>query len=385
MAASPLVGVAVGAASSVAGIASKNKQAKAQQQQLDAQATNIRDQQILSEYQIKEQRRQVDAMAERERLLGLQQQTLGLAANEMQAQQQRIAQTQAQVAQDQAVFMNNQRAVAKQAAANMQAAETMKQLQQLTQRSSAEGTKTEQEANAIQAQRMLLQGAGSADTQAGQALLERIMNAVASGSINNTSVFNSEMDDAQAQLAYEQAMSELEFKLGTVGASQQGYNLSAAEQLNEIQRVGNTNNINTQTGRNQNALDYATASKRAQLNLASASNKTQSKAALSGVEAQRSSIQGASFADYLGAAGNLGMSLYQSGLFRGGASTPAASPQAYSIMSNTRLPAYQGGFNDGILSGQLRLGTSGFGVEPPYPPSWNMPGANDMMGFRGIG
>lgn len=378
MAAAPLVGVAVGAAQSISGMASASKQRAEQQRQLDIQAQSVKDQKVLSEYQINEQLRQVDAMGERERMLGLQAQSIGLIQNEMQAAQQGIAQTQAQIANDQQSFMNNQRAVAREAAAQLQAAEVMSQLQQVSQRSIQEGAKTEQEANAIAAQRMLLQGAGSTDTQSGQAFLERVMNAVASGAINSTSLFNSEMDDAQRQLAYEQLMAQLEQGMGQSGVDLQTQLLGDAARMNEVQRQGNAQNINTQTARNNSALDYETASQRGQLNLARAGNSTNAQAQLSSISSARSAIPGPGFADMLGAVGNLGMSLYQSGIFSRQPSAAAVSPMASpsGILSGVSLPAF-----NNQADGLFRQGLPTNHVLPSAQPVYSLPGANDLMKY----
>lgn len=383
MAAAPLVSVAVGAASSVAGIAQKSQQAKAQQAQLDVQATSIEDQRKLNQYQIAEQRRQTEAMAQRERMLNTQAQSLGLIQNEMQASQQAIAQTQAQIANDQQAFMNQQKATARQAQANMQAMEAMQQLQQVAQKGILSQNKTEQEANAIAAQRGLLQGGGASDTQSGQAFLERVMNAVASGVINDTTTFNGEMDDAQKQLAYEQALAQLEQQLGGVGVQSQADAINRAQQLNEIQRAGNATNIGTQTARNNNAVNYEQASKNAMFAIGSAAQDSQASAQLKSVQAQRSAISGPSFADYLGAAGNLGMGLYQSGIFGGGGGASAPS-SGYNIMSGVKLTPYAGGYNNGLLSGSLSIG--GNSPNTQVGNTYLMHGgANDLLSLRGIG
>jgi hypothetical protein len=374
MAAAPIIGVAVGAASSAASIAQQNRQAQAQRQALAVQAQSVEDQRKLNQLQIAEQRRQAEAMAERERLLSVQAKTMGLISNEMQAAQQSIAQTQAQIAADQQEYMNNQRAIAREAQASLAAMETLKQLQGVVAQSRGEQSKTEQEANAIAAQRLLLQGIGAANTESGKALIDRMINTIADRVTNTTNVFNSGMSDAEKQLAYEKAVAELERQLGSVSNSAQRDALQRAALLNEIQRRGIAQNIDTQSARNLNAIDYDLASKKAMYAIGSAAQDVQASSQQQAIKAQMGAIRGASFADYLGAIGNLGLGLYQSGIFQRQPQQQQQSP--YSVMSNIRLTPYTGTFDaDGLLSGKLSIGgTAGLGV-----------GANDLMSLRNIG
>jgi hypothetical protein len=374
MAAAPIIGVAVGAASSAASIAQQNRQAQAQRQALAVQAQSVEDQRKLNQLQIAEQRRQAEAMAERERLLSVQAKTMGLISNEMQAAQQSIAQTQAQIAADQQEYMNNQRAIAREAQASLAAMETLKQLQGVVAQSRGEQSKTEQEANAIAAQRLLLQGIGAANTESGKALIDRMINTIADRVTNTTNVFNSGMSDAEKQLAYEKAVAELERQLGSVSNSAQRDALQRAALLNEIQRRGIAQDIETQSARNLNAIDYDLASKKAMYAIGSAAQDVQASSQQQAIKAQMGAIRGASFADYLGAIGNLGLGLYQSGIFQRQPQPQQQSP--YSVMSNIRLTPYTGTFDaDGLLSGKLSIGgTAGLGV-----------GANDLMSLRNIG
>jgi hypothetical protein len=374
MAAAPIIGVAVGAASSAASIAQQNRQAQAQRQALAVQAQSVEDQRKLNQLQIAEQRRQAEAMAERERLLSVQAKTMGLISNEMQAAQQSIAQTQAQIAADQQEYMNNQRAIAREAQASLAAMETLKQLQGVVAQSRGEQSKTEQEANAIAAQRLLLQGIGAANTESGKALIDRMINTIADRVTNTTNVFNSGMSDAEKQLAYEKTVAELERQLGSVSNSAQRDALQRAALLNEIQRRGIAQNIDTQSARNLNAIDYDLASKKAMYAIGSAAQDVQASSQQQAIKAQMGAIRGASFADYLGAIGNLGLGLYQSGIFQRQPQQQQQSP--YSVMSNIRLTPYTGTFDaDGLLSGKLSIGgTAGLGV-----------GANDLMSLRNIG
>jgi hypothetical protein len=374
MAAAPIIGVAVGAASSAASIAQQNRQAQAQRQALAVQAQSVEDQRKLNQLQIAEQRRQAEAMAERERLLSVQAKTMGLISNEMQAAQQSIAQTQAQIAADQQEYMNNQRAIAREAQASLAAMETLKQLQGVVAQSRGEQSKTEQEANAIAAQRLLLQGIGAANTESGKALIDRVINTIVDRVTNTTNVFNSGMSDAEKQLAYEKAVAELERQLGSVSNSAQRDALQRAALLNEIQRRGIAQDIETQSARNLNAIDYDLASKKAMYAIGSAAQDVQASSQQQAIKAQMGAIRGASFADYLGAIGNLGLGLYQSGIFQRQPQPQQQSP--YSVMSNIRLTPYTGTFDaDGLLSGKLSIGgTAGLGV-----------GANDLMSLRNIG
>lgn len=362
MAAAPIVSTAVGAVSSVSGILGKSKQAAAQEAQIEAQRVGLRDQQTLNAIGIKEQERQVNAAAQREQLLGLQAQTLGLIQNDMQAKQQDIAGVQASIQNDQAAFLNSQRAAQKEAAANIAAAEALKQVQQVSDKGVATTAKIGDEAAGIMAQRLQSQGAGSMNTQSGDALLERVMNALAESGVSTQSLFNGEMDDTQRQLLYETVTAGLEEQLGGVAVKQTAQNIATGSTLNDIQRRANATNINTQTARNTNALDYETAAKRGNLNLQAASNKAQTGSQMSSLNAQSSAISRPGFADYLGAGANLGMSLYQSGIFRGGgAASPTPNAQPYSIMSGGgyNLSPFSGDTTaSGLLSG---AGGSAFG------------------------
>ena len=361
MAAAPIIGTAVGAVSSVSGILGKSKQAAAQEAQIQAQRVGLRDQATLNEASIAEQRRQVNAAAMREQLLGLQAQTLGMVQNDMQAKQQDIAGIQATIQNDQASFLNMQRSAQKEAVANIAATEQLKQLQQISDKGAATTTKIGDEAAGITAQRLQSQGAGSMDTQSGDVLLERVMNALAESGVSTQSLFSGEMDDQAKQLLYETVTAGLEEKLGGVATNQNAKNISAGSTLNELQRLANAQNINTQTARNTNALDYETASKRGNLNLQSASNTAQTGSQMASLKAQSSAISKPGFADFLGAGANLGMSLYQSGIFgKGGASSSTPNPQPYSIMQGGayNVTPFSGGTASGLLSG---AGSNAFG------------------------
>jgi len=361
MAAMPIIGAAVGAVSSVSGILGKSSQARAQEAQIEAQRVGLRDQQLLNEHSITEQRRQIDAAANREQLLGLQAQTLGMVQNDMQATQQGISNVQSQIQTDQAAFLNSQRAAQKEAVANLASAETLKQLQAVSGKNVGNTQKIAAEASGIQANK-LASGTGGASVT-NDVLLERIMNALADGAIDTQSVFGGEMDDATKQLLYETVTAGLEKSLGDVAVAQSRSNEAAGGKLNEMQRRANATNINTQTARNTNARDFETASKRGNLNLQLASNKSQTSSQLAGLNAQSSAIQRPGFSDLLGAGANLGMSLYQSGIFSkgGGVSAPPGGGSApYSIMSGGgyNMSPFSGGTASGLLSS---AGGSAFG------------------------
>jgi len=353
-------GAIVGAVSSVSGIIGKSKQAKAQEAQIEAQRVGLRDQQTLNAASIAEQRRQIDAASTRERLLGLQAQALGTIQNEMQSKQQEIGLVQASIQNDQAEFLNIQRAQQKEAQANIAATEQLKQIQQLSNKGIQTTDRIDTEAGGMLSQRIANTGAGGMESQSNTMFLERVMNAIADSGIDTQSIFNSEMDDKDRQLLYETVVAGMEKRLGGVGIAQTDANIASGSRLNEIQRAGNAQNINNQTARNFNALDYETASKLGNLNLQLASNKSQTSSQLAGLDAQSSAIQRPGFADLLGAGANLGMSLYQSGIFgRGGGNTaPAPNAQPYSIMSGYNLSPFSGDTASGLLSGS---GASAFG------------------------
>lgn len=352
-------GAIVGGVSSVSGILSKSKQARAQEAQIEAQRVGLRDQQTLNAIQIDEQRRQVNAAAERERLMGLQAQTLGMIQNDMQAKQQSIAAVQASIQNDQAAFLTSQKAAQKEAAANIAAQEQLKQLQTLATKGDATTQKLVGEGAQIAAQRMSAQGARAGDTQSGIALLERVLSAVGDGTSEVQSLFNGEMDNTQRQLLYETVTAGLEQQLGQQGVAQNAYNIDAGLRLNELQRAGNAQNINTQAARNTNARQYETASQNANMNLQLASNKSQTSAQLAGLNAQSQAISRPGFADILGAGANLGMSLYQSGVFSGGSGSGSATKTnaaPYSVFGG-------GGYNMSPFSGQATGILSGAGSD----------------------
>jgi len=371
VAAAPIIGVAVGAASTVSSIAQRNREARAQREQIQAQRVALNDQRIINEYTVNEQRRQTEASYQRERELAEQARTLGLLQNEMQAAQQQIAQTQAQIMNDQAAFVNKQRELAREAQANIQATETLRQLNEAEAKKRAEDAKLIDEADAIALQRSFLQGNGG-DTASKAALYERAANALASNAIEGTSLFNNEQDDAARQLAYEKAVASLERQLGDVGVLSQRDAIQRGALLNEIQRKANAADINTQTERNLSALDYARASKNALYSIGQLSSNAQLDAQSRALKAQRRMTRGSTFGDWLGAFGNLGLSLYQTGIFN----TKPASP--YRIMDSVRLTPYDAG----ILSTPSLDGTLGIDT-PPF--QYLYPGANDATYLRNIG